>query len=236
MKAFISLCILLLISSHVACAEDRRGKPASEQEKLSYAMGLDLGAYLKNIDGTLKLDMLVQGMKDAYQGHSPLMTAEEAKAVQEAFTKRQREKRIKESGEKLAANQAAEEKFLVENKAKKDVVETASGLQYKVIKTGDGAKPDAEDMVEVHYKGTLLDGTEFDSSYKRNQPAQFKVKQVIPGWQEALQLMSVGSEYELYIPAKLAYGDRGFPPTIEPGATLVFRVELLSLPKAETTD
>ena len=120
-----------------------------------------------------------------------------------------------------------------ENKAKAGVVATESGLQYKMVKAGEGAKPTSTDMVKVHYQGTLLDGTEFDSSYKRNEPAEFQVDQVIPGWQEALQLMAVGSTYELYIPAKLAYGDRGAPPVIEPGSMLTFKVELLDILKAD---
>ncbi len=234
MKVFTSAAVVLLLFVQTALAEDARPQPESEQEKLSYAMGLDLGAYLKSIGEELNLDMLSQGMTDAYKGMEPLLSAEEAKSVQEGFAKRQREQQIKESIEKLQKNQEAEKKFLAENKTKEGVVETESGLQYKVIKTGEGVKPTADDMVEVNYRGTLLDGTEFDSSYQRNQTAKFQVKQVIPGWQEALQLMPVGAEYELYIPAKLAYGDRGVPPTIEPGSTLTFRVELLDIPKAET--
>ncbi|WP_035272899.1 FKBP-type peptidyl-prolyl cis-trans isomerase [Desulfogranum japonicum] len=234
MKLFTSAVVVLLLVVHTAAAQDARTKPESDQDKLSYAMGLDLGAYLKNIGEELNLDRLSEGMADAYNGTEPLLTAEEARAVQETFAKRQKEQQIKESIAKLQKNQEAEKKFLAENKTKEGVVETESGLQYKVIKSGEGAKPTVEDMVEVNYRGTLLDGTEFDSSYKRNQSAKFQVKQVIPGWQEALQLMPVGSEYEIYIPAKLAYGDRGVPPTIEPGSTLTFKVELLDIPQAET--
>jgi FKBP-type peptidyl-prolyl cis-trans isomerase len=136
--------------------------------------------------------------------------------------------------EMTAANQEAAKKFLDENKGKEGVKTTASGLQYKIVKEGTGDdRPATNDTVKVHYKGTLLDGTEFDSSYKRNQPAEFQVDQVIPGWTEAMQLMNVGSTYELYLPPELAYGDRGAPPVIEPGSMLIFEVELLDVIKGE---
>ena len=174
--------------------------------------------------------MLQKGVEDAYTGKKPLMTAEEAAEVQKKFAARQQERQIKETVAMVQKNRAAADKFLAENKKKAGVVVTKSGLQYKVIKKGNGPKPGPDDTVKVHYKGTLLDGTEFDSSYKRNEPAQFKVGQVISGWQEALQLMPVGSTFELYLPPDLAYGDRGAPPVIEPGSMLVFQVELLDLP------
>lgn len=159
------------------------------------------------------------------------MTPEEARATLQQFAVRQQEKHVALLAETAETNKAAAKKFLTENKAKKGVVTTASGLQYKVLKEGKGSKPGSTDMVKVQYKGTLLDGTEFDSSYKRNAPVEFQVNQVIAGWSEALQLMNVGSTYELYLPPELAYGDQGSPPVIEPGSMLIFQVELLEVIK-----
>lgn len=131
----------------------------------------------------------------------------------------------------LETNKDAAAEFLKKNKTEKGVKVTDSGLQYKVVKEGKGEKPTATDTVKVHYKGTLIDGTEFDSSYKRNEPVTFKANKVIPGWTEALQLMTPGSKYTLYLPPELAYGDRGAPPAIEPGALLIFDVELVEIVK-----
>lgn len=233
MKVIVSALLAGLVLTGNTFAADKAVVLETEQQKLSYAMGLDLGKYFQGIDEKLDLEALNSGMVDAYSGKTPLITAEESAAIQQDFAKRQQEKQIKKTVAMIEKNQKAEEAFLTENKAKVGVVATESGLQYKMVKSGEGAKPASTDMVKVHYQGTLLDGTEFDSSYKRNEPAEFQVDQVIPGWQEALQLMPVGSTYELYIPAKLAYGDRGAPPVIEPGSMLVFKVELLDILKAE---
>ena len=192
-------------------------------------MGLDLGEYFKGMEEKFDLNVLQQGINDGYKGNKPLLTAEEAAAIQQTFAKRQQEKQIQKTVTMVQKNRKAAEEFLKANKAKEGVVETKSGLQYKVVKKGQGAKPVPTDTVKVQYKGTLLDGKEFDSSYKRNEPAEFQVNQVIAGWQEALPLMEAGSTYELYIPPDLAYGDRGAPPVIEPGSMLVFQVELLEI-------
>lgn len=233
MKVIVSALLAGLVLTGNTFAADKAVVLETEQQKLSYAMGLDLGKYFQGIDEKLDLEMLSRGMVDAYNGKTPLITAEESAVIQQDFAKRQQEKQIKKTVAMIDKNQKAEEAFLTENKAKAGVVATESGLQYKMVKSGEGAKPTAADMVKVHYQGTLLDGTEFDSSYKRNEPAEFQVGQVIPGWQEALQLMAVGSTYELYIPAKLAYGDRGAPPVIEPGSMLIFKVELLDILEAD---
>lgn len=233
MKFIVSAIVAGVMLAGNVLAADAPMKLETEQQRLSYAMGLDLGKYFQNIDEKLDLEVLSRGMSDAYTGKTPLITEEEAAVIQQNFAKRQQEQQIKKTVAMVQKNREAEEAFLAENKGKEGVVETASGLQYKVVKEGEGSKPVPEDTVKVHYKGTLLDGTEFDSSYKRNEPAQFQVNQVIPGWQEALQLMNVGSTYELYIPAKLAYGDRGAPPVIEPGSMLQFTVELLDIPEEE---
>ena len=234
-KIVCGVCLVFLLAGS-AVAADKASPLKSEKQKLSYAMGLDLGNYFKSLGEDFDLSVLQKGVEDAYTGKKPLMTAEEAAEVQKKFAARQQERQIKETVAMVQKNRAAAEKFLAENKKKDGVVVTKSGLQYKVIKKGNGPKPGPDDTVKVHYKGTLLNGTEFDSSYKRNEPAQFKVGQVISGWQEALQLMPVGSTYELYLPPDLAYGDRGAPPVIEPGSMLIFQVELLDLPDKQKKD
>jgi FKBP-type peptidyl-prolyl cis-trans isomerase len=233
MKCLVSVLLAMVLFAGTVSAEEKLTTLSSEQEKLSYAMGIDLGKYLTGLNEEIQIKALVQGVSDAYAGGELLMSEEEAKQVQQAFAQRQKEKQMKEAVETLQKNQTAGDTFLAENKTKEGVVETESGLQYKVIKQGEGAQPTSSDTVRVHYQGTLLDGTEFDSSYKRESPVEFPVNQVIQGWQEALPLMKVGSTYELYIPAALAYGDRGAPPYIEPGSTLLFKVELLDIVKPE---
>ncbi len=231
-KIVIGTCLVLLMAT-TAISADKADTFKNEQQKLSYAMGLDLGTYFKGLGEDFDLTVLQHGISDAYTGKKPLMTAEEAAAVQKKFAARQQERQIKKTVAMVKKNRDAAEKFLAENKKKEGVKVTKSGLQYKVIKEGKGKKPGLQDTVKVHYKGTLLNGKEFDSSYKRHQPAVFKVGQVISGWQEALQLMPVGSTYELYLPPDLAYGDRGAPPVIEPGSMLIFKVELLDIPTQE---
>ena len=233
MKLAVYALFGLMIVAGPSAAADQAQELTTENQKLSYALGLDLGAYFKSLGEDFDLAKIQQGINDSYTGNKPLLTAEEAAQVQQAFAARQQEKQVKKVMEMSAANKEAAKKFLDENKGKEGVVTTASGLQYKVIKQGTGQKPTATDTVKVHYKGSLLNGTEFDSSYKRNQPLEFKVDQVIPGWGEALQLMNSGSTYMLYIPPELAYGDRGAPPVIEPGSLLVFKVELLDVKTGE---
>ncbi len=229
MKLTVYILLGLLIFTGQSVAADQSRALKTEKQKLSYALGLDLGAYFKSLGEDFDLVKVQRGIEDAYQGKKTLLTPEEAAQVQQQFAARQQEKQVKKVLEMTAANKKAAKKFLDENKAKEGVITTTSGLQYKVIKKGTGRQPTAKDTVKVHYKGSLLNGTEFDSSYKRNQPLEFAVDQVIPGWGEALQLMHVGGTYMLYVPPELAYGDRGFPPTIEPGSLLIFKVELLDI-------
>jgi FKBP-type peptidyl-prolyl cis-trans isomerase FklB len=207
----------------------------TQKDKASYAIGLNIGKSMKKDAVDIDPSILLRGLKDGLAGGKPLLTDDEARAsmvaLQADLRKKQEEKMLVQ-GE---ANKKTGETFLAENKTKDGVVTLPSGLQYKVLTEGTGPKPKATDTVVCNYKGTLLDNTEFDSSYKRGQPATFPVSGVIKGWTEALQLMSVGSKWQLFIPSELAYGARGGPGGgIGPNATLVFEVELMSIqPKAE---
>jgi FKBP-type peptidyl-prolyl cis-trans isomerase len=226
----IGVCLLgVFLFTGTAIAADKPVELKNETEKLSYAMGLDLGTYFKGLGEDFNLDILSRGLVDAYEGREALMAPDEVAEIHQNFAARQQEKQIQQTVEMVSENRAEAEKFLSENRKKDGIKETESGLQYKAIKEGTGAVPTVNDTVTVHYKGTLIDGTEFDSSYKRNQPAVFKVGQVISGWQEALLLMKEGATYELYLPPDLAYGDRGAPPLIEPGSMLIFQVELIKV-------
>jgi len=233
MKKIVIGLIGVLLVTGTAFASEKATELKTEEQKLSYAMGLDLGSYFKGLGENFDLKILQQGMSDSYTGKQALMTPEEAAEVQQKFAARQQQQQIQKTVEMVTKNREAADTFLAENKKKDGIKVTKSGLQYKVIKEGKGKKPAVDDMVKVHYKGTLIDGTEFDSSYKRKEPAVFQVGQVITGWQEALQLMNVGSTYKLYLPPDLAYGDRGAPPVIEPGSMLIFQVELLDIPTKE---
>ncbi len=206
----------------------------TRKDKFSYALGMNigsgLGANLKRQSVEVDWNLVSQGLKDSAAGSKTRLTEDEAKVVltevQTELQKQQQEK-MKEAAEK---NKTEGEAFLAANKDKEGVVTLPSGLQYKILTTGTGPKPAATDSVVCNYRGTLVNGTEFDSSYKRGQPATFGVGQVIKGWTEALQLMPVGSKWQLFIPSSLAYGERGEPRGgIEPNATLIFEVELLSI-------
>ena len=200
-----------------------------KRHKLSYAMGLNLSDQLKNQQAmAIDLDVFVQGFKDGYSGESPLLSSDEAIKILIEIEQEQRAQQLAEKNKMAAENKKAGEAFLAENRKKEGVMTLDSGLQYKVIKAGDGAKPKKTDSVVCHYRGTLLDGTEFDSSYSRGEPAQFRVDQLIPGWTEALQLMPSGSKWELYIPSYLAYGARQAG-QISPNSTLIFELELLEI-------
>jgi len=202
----------------------------TDRDKESYALGLNIAKGLQAQGVDVDATLLLRGVKDILSGAKPLLTDDEVRA---ALTKLQTEVRQKqEEQRKLQGDKNLKEgeAFLAANKAKDDVVTLPSGLQYKVLTQGTGPKPAATDMVVCQYRGTLLDGTEFDSSYKRGQPATFQLNRVIKGWTEALQLMPVGSKWQLFIPPDLAYGDRGAPGSpIGPNATLIFEVELMKI-------
>jgi len=199
------------------------------KDKTSYAIGADLGNKLKASSIDVDPAILTRGIKDVLAGSKTAMTDEEVHSTLVELSKQLQQKQAavaKEAGEK---NRKEGDAFLAENKGKEGVVALPSGLQYKILKAGDGPKPAASDSVVCNYKGTLINGKEFDSSFKRGQPATFPVSGVIKGWTEALQLMPVGSTWQLFIPADLAYGDRQSGPDIAPGSTLVFEVELMSI-------
>ncbi|MFZ0738603.1 MAG: FKBP-type peptidyl-prolyl cis-trans isomerase [Candidatus Acidiferrales bacterium] len=205
----------------------------TEKDKLSYAIGLNVGKSLQNNIQKDSLDIepaiLARAVKDVLAGGETLLTDDEAKAIITALQtdlRQKQEAKMKELGD---ANKKEGDEFLAANKAKEGVVTLPSGLQYKILIAGTGPKPTASDTVICNYKGTLLDNTEFDSSYKRGKPATIPVGHVIKGWTEALQLMPVGSKWQLFIPSDLAYGERGAGGTIGPNATLIFEVELISI-------
>ena len=208
------------------------GATMSSQDSVSYSIGLFMAQSLKQQGMTdLNNALLMQGMDDALKGRTTQLSMEQAGQVMNTFQQKQFALRNAESLKVSAENKKIGTAFLTENKAKAGVTTTASGLQYSVEKEGTGAKPTATDRVKVHYTGRLLDGTVFDSSVERKIPAEFGVGEVIRGWTEALQLMPVGSKWKLYIPAELAYGDRGAGSEIKPGSTLMFDVELLDIVK-----
>ena len=213
-------------------ATDKTGYPGlpTEKEQASYAIGMAMGKQLSEIKDEVSVDTVVKALRTQMDGGKALITDEQAQQIMQAFGQKMQAQHIAKMMEEGKANLEKGEKFLAENGKKAGVVTTASGLQYQVLTAGKGAKPGATDGVKVNYKGTLLDGTEFDSSYKRGEPAVLPLQGVIPGWAEGLQLMPVGSKYKFWIPAKLAYGEQA-PPMIGPNQVLEFEVELLDIVK-----
>ncbi|MBF1520403.1 FKBP-type peptidyl-prolyl cis-trans isomerase [Segatella salivae] len=198
-------------------------------DKVSYALGIGIGRQLSQMGAAdLNIDDFAQAIKDVIAGDLKLGDAEAQQIVQEFFAK-QEEKQKAEAAEKGKAAKQDGEKFLAENGKKEGVITTASGLQYQVLREGNGQSPKATDTVECHYEGTLIDGTKFDSSYDRGQTATFPLNQVIAGWTEGLQLMKEGGKYRFFIPYELGYGERGAGASIPPFSTLVFDVELVSV-------
>ena len=228
-KAFALLAsgVILCFGAQVFAADKEDKEMTTEQEKISYALGYNIGKNLKR-DFEVDLDAFFKGVRESQEGKSSL-SEEEMKQTMMTFQSKMREKQMAQMKVSAEANKATGEAFLKENKEKEGIVTLESGLQYKVITQGDGEKPSLSDTVKCHYRGTTIDGKEFDSSYKRGQPVSFKVNGVIKGWTEALHLMPVGSKWMLYIPSDLAYGDRGAGRSIAPGSTLIFEVELLTI-------
>jgi FKBP-type peptidyl-prolyl cis-trans isomerase FklB len=201
----------------------------TQKDKVSYAIGMNVGATLHRQGVDIDPKVVQQGLQDALAGGKMLLSEEEERAVLTELQADMRKKQQEKMQQAAEANKKEGDAFLTANKGKDGVVTLPSGLQYKIITSGTGPKPSASDSVVCNYRGTLIDGKEFDSSYKRGQPATFPVSGVIKGWTEALQLMPVGSKWQLFVPSDLAYGERGQGGDIGPNATLVFEVELISI-------
>jgi FKBP-type peptidyl-prolyl cis-trans isomerase FklB len=227
MRQLVIGLAVLIFAAGVCIAEEPVLK--TQKDKVSYVIGMFVGKDMKNQGIDLNSDVFVKGFRDALADAKPALSDQEAQEVMKTFRTEMTAKKQAEMKKLGEENKKKSEAFLAENKKKPGVQTLPSGLQYKVIKEGTGNKPTAYDNVTVHYRGTLVDGTEFDSSYKRNEPAKFPVTGVIPGWTEALQLMKTGSKWQLFIPSNLAYGEAGAGRAIPPNAALVFDVELVSI-------
>ena len=204
-------------------------KLITEKEKISYSIGLSIGTNFKQQKIEIEIDSFTQGIEDAVTGAKQKMTKDEIRQTMEAFQRKMQARVEKDRQAASSNNQVAGEKFLAQNKKRKNVITLVSGLQYEVVKKGTGKKPGLTDTVVTHYEGTLINGKVFDSSYKRGQPAEFPVNGVIRGWTEALQLMQQGAKWKLFVPSELAYGSRGAGNAIGPNETLIFEIELLEV-------
>ena len=222
---------MALLTTIVAVAQDTAPEPKTDKDKFSYALGMNFGENFRKQGVDVDPAVFAKAFAEAFNTGKTAMSDEDMKTVLTAAAQDIRKKQAAVQAEKAEQAQKDGEKFLAENKTKDSVVTLPSGLQYKILKQGTGEKPGPEDTVVCNYKGTLINGTEFDASEKHGGPATFPVKGVIPGWTEALQLMQVGSKWQLFVPANLAYGAQG-PPDIGPNATLIFEVELVSIQKA----
>jgi len=219
---FFVILFTIMIFSLQACAKDSSLK--TDKQKVSYSIGQQIGQNMKAQGLDIDVDALSMSLSDALEGRESRLSEEEMRSAMQSMQEEMRKKQM----EATSQNKGIGEGYLAENKKKKGVQVTASGIQYEILTKGNGKSPKKTDRVKVHYKGTLIDGTEFDSSYKRNQPAEFSVSGVIAGWTEALQLMKVGAKWRLHIPSHLAYGERGRP-SIPPNSVLIFEVELLEI-------
>lgn len=227
MKQVFTVIIVLFFASGICLAGDEL-ELKTDQAKESYALGYSFGQSLKKQDVDINLDVYAAGIRDSLAGKDAQMTEEEMRAAITGIRQRAYAAQHKDYMQQAAKNLEESKTFLAENSGKEGVKTLASGLQYRVLEEGTGASPAATATVSVNYKGTLLNGTEFDNSIRRGRPETFQVNSVIPGWTEALQLMKEGSKWELFIPPQLAYGERGMPPRIPPNSTLIFEVELVS--------
>lgn len=231
-KVFAVVTMSTLLVACGGAGESDKVELKSEMQKVSYSFGVDLG---KRIGENMELDVAAfsAGVSDGIGGGETRMSEEDMMAALQSYQQKKMEEMQAETAEQAARNKEESDAFLKDNAAKEGVVSLESGLQYKVLEAGDGAKPSADDVVEVHYRGTLIDGTEFDSSYARGESITFPVNGVIEGWTEALQLMPVGSKWQLFIPSDLAYGPGGTQGPIGPNQALVFDVELLGIVEEE---
>jgi FKBP-type peptidyl-prolyl cis-trans isomerase len=253
MKSQLKMVLALILFAAVSVAQDvpkapssvtktraaeKRSNPVTAKEstraltnneKRGYALGVQVGADIANDGIEADRNFLLQGMRDVLTGGKFRMTKEDLNATLAVMQKEQHEKTAVAMKEFAGKNKKEGEAFLAENKVKDGVVTLTSGLQYKILKAGDGKKPAIDDRVVCNYRGTLIDGTEVDSSYSRNEPSTFPLKGIIKGWSEALQLMPAGSKWQIFVPSDLAYGERGSGRNVGPNATLIFEVELLSV-------
>ena len=240
MPIFRKILIVLLATAFVAaCAKTEDGADgadasglATDAEKFGYAIGVDIGKSLSPVKDDVDVDALVDGIEETLAGKEPRLDDAAREKVKSEISGKLQQKQMEQRLAKAGEAKEAGAKFLAENGKREGVKTTASGLQYEVLSEGSGASPKKEDKVTVHYRGTLIDGTEFDSSIARGQPVTFPLGNVIPGWTEGLQLMKPGAKYKLYIPANLGYGERGAGAKIGPNETLIFEVELIGVEKA----
>jgi FKBP-type peptidyl-prolyl cis-trans isomerase len=220
---------IILVPLALTAGAQQKGPLKTQKDKVSYSIGLNIGKNFKQQLMDVDLNLLMQGIKDGLTDSKALLSDNDMREVMTTFQKEQMAK-MSENAKKVGEKNKKEgEAFLAENKKKPGVKTLASGLQYKILKEGTGSTPRATDTVVTHYRGTLIDGKEFDSSYPRGEPVTFLVKGVIPGWTEALQLMKVGSKWQLFVPPQLAYRENGAGADIGPNATLIFEVELIGV-------
>jgi FKBP-type peptidyl-prolyl cis-trans isomerase len=210
-----------------------KGDLKTDADKISYVLGMEFGPSLKPFANEIDITLFARGLEDSLKKKDSLLEPEEMNKIKNMISQQMRTYRQKEKNMLAKKNLQEGEEFLAENKKRKDVVTTGSGLQYIVLQQGNGPKPKRTDLIKVHYRGMLIDGTEFDNSYKRGKSVVFALQGIIPGWIEALQLMPVGSKYTLFIPPNLGYGSTGAGRLIGPNAVLIFEVELLGIEKAE---
>ena len=230
-KTTALLLALSLSGLSAACAQDAAAETALETDlqKVSYAIGLNMGQSMQQQGAEFDLELLFEGLEDGYTGGESRMDEQQVQQVLQAFQQQMMAKQQQQYQQELTKNQAAADEFLAQNAQAEGVQQTESGLQYQIVEPGTGEQPTAEDTVTVHYKGTTLSGTQFDSSYDRGQPTTFGVNQVIQGWQEALPMMKEGAKWKVWVPPALGYAERGAPPKIGPNELLVFEMELLEV-------
>jgi FKBP-type peptidyl-prolyl cis-trans isomerase len=228
----------VLVVTACGAAAERRSSLDSQKDRLSYAVGVEMSQDLKREGVEIDMDLVARGLKDGLSGKKLLLTETDLRDTVSAFQNARKQKQAEAGRAAAEDNRKRGEAFLAENAKKPGVVTLPSGLQYEILKPGDGRRPTDSDTVECHYRGTLIDGAEIDSSYRRSQPLTVPVRTVIPGWKEALKLMPVGSKWKLFVPSRLAYGEQGIKSksgrTIAPNAALVFEVELLGIKRAPT--
>ncbi|CEG56267.1 FKBP-type peptidyl-prolyl cis-trans isomerase N-terminal domain-containing protein [Legionella fallonii] len=232
MKIKLVAAAVMGLAMSTAMAATDATSLTTDKDKLSYSIGADLGKNFKTQGIDINPEVLAKGMQDGMSGAQLILTEQQMKDVLNKFQKDLMAKRSAEFNKKADENKTKGEAFLKENKAKPGIVSLPSGLQYKIIESGNGSKPGKTDTVTVEYTGRLIDGTVFDSTEKTGKPATFQVSQVIPGWTEALQLMPAGSTWEIYVPSGLAYGPRSVGGPIGPNETLIFKIHLISVKKA----